>query len=526
MVSNPIVGMGDTFVLGLDGGTEGMRAGLFTPDGDAIFFTRHSYPSQHPRNGWAEQNPEDWWRSLALCIKDLLEQTGVNPKAILGMSLSCTSYTMVCATIDGIPLRPALMWMDVRSHKEAVIVRETGDPALKYTGYRHSSAEWMLSKALWVKHNEPEVFGATQWISDYVEWMGFRLTGERAVSINSAAIRCYYDRLSGGWPTSLWEAVGVPELSDKVASRVINLGDVVGYLSEHVASELGLPAGIPLAQGGADAFVGMIGLGVVRPGPVALITGSSHLMLLQTEEPRYADGLFGAYTDALIPGQFTVEGGQSSTGSVVNWFAKLTGKSPSLDGGLGLTELSMAASKIRPGSEGVMALDYWQGNRSPYVDAEARGMFWGLSLNHGPAHMFRALLESICYGTNNVISTIRSSGESVDSLVACGGALNSPFWMQLHADISGIEISTTKVPEAVTLGSGILAAVGAGIFPNVTDAVHSMVHTSETIVPDLSMTQAYRSYSDQYLESYSVMKDLMHKSAAHERTTLESKDLQ
>jgi ribulose kinase len=273
------------------------------------------------------------------------------------------------------------------------------------------------------------------------------------------------------------------------------------------AEETGLLAGTPVAQGGADAFVGMVGLGVVAPGSVALITGSSHLHLLQTDVPSYSSEVFGAYSDAVVPGQFTVEGGQASTGSVVNWFARHLG------GGVPLAELGEAAGRVPPGSEGVMALDYWQGNRTPHVDADARGMFWGLSLHHERAHLFRALLESVCFGTEDVLRSMRAQGHDIRDMVACGGAVNSRVWMQMHADVSGTAIRTTQVPEAVTLGAAILAATGAGLHASVAEASRAMVRTAEVVEPDLAVTEQYRPHLELYLDSYAAMRPLMHRSA-------------
>lgn len=513
------------YVLGLDGGTEGMRVGLFDALGRPVIFVREPYESTHARPGWAEQSPQDWWDCAVRGIRRVLQETRVDPASIAGMALACTSYTMVCSDRVGVPLRPAMMWMDVRARQEAEDIAATGDESLRYTGYTHASAEWMPSKALWLKRHEPAIYSASAWISDYVEWMGFRLTGERAASVNSSAIRCYYDRLRGGWPESLFNAIGASDLTGKLASRVLNLGEVVGHLTRSAALEMGLRVGMPVAQGGADAFVGMIGLGVVEPGSMALITGSSHLHLLQAQAPHYAEGLFGAYTDAVIPGQFTVEGGQSSTGSVINWFRRIL-SSGAGHGTASLVELSALAGDIRPGSEGVMALDFWQGNRTPYIDADARGMFWGLSLHHGQGHLFRALLESVCFGTENILRTMRASGHEINDVVACGGALNSPTWMQIHADVSGIPIRTTEVPEAVTLGSSILAAVGAGLYTSIAEASASMVRPGNVIEPDRQVTEEYAPYMDLYLDTYQAMKPLMRRSLLIENTAWERAEIQ
>lgn len=506
----------DPLLLGVDGGTEGVRVGLFTATGEVVAVSRHPYPTRHARPGWAEQEPEDWWRGVVTGIRRVLAESGADPRRVVGIATAATSFTMVCVGPRDEPLRPALLWMDSRASAEAAEVAATGSPALRCGGGRAVSAEWMLPKALWLRRHEPRTYAATTWFADYAEWIAFRLTGERAASVDSAAIRCHYDRLTGGWPTALWQDVGAPDLRAKVPDRVVLMGDVVGALTPAVADLLGLPAGIPVAEGGADAFVAMLGLGVTAPGTLAMVTGSSHVHMLQTAEPRYTRGLFGSYTDAVVPGQFTVEGGQISTGSVVSWYARLLreGSGAPRDPAQLFAALNEDAARLPPGSEGVVALDYWQGNRTPHVDPHARGMIWGLALPHGPHHVFRALVESVCYGTESIIRTMRGAGNAVHDVVACGGALNSPLWLQVHADVSGVPIRTTRSPDAVMLGAAVLAATGAGLHASTVDAAAAMVAPGRVVEPTPGATEAYRPWVELYLESYEAMRPLMHRASA------------
>ena len=511
--------MGEEYVLGLDGGTEGMRAGIFDLEGHAVAFARATYRTVHPRQGWAEQDPEDWWQAAAAATRSAVAQAQIDPAAIRGLSVDGTSCTVVVTDASGRALRPALIWMDVRAAAEAAAIAATGDPALKYSGYDRSSAEWLLSKVLWLARHEPQTYADAVHVVEYTDWIGWKLTGRWAANINTAAIRSYYDRDAGGWPTSLFEAVGLPDLVAKLPADVLDLGVTLAPLSPASAAHLGLRPGTPVAVGGADAFVGMVGLNVLAPGQAALITGSSHLHLAQAAAPTYAPGMFGAYTDAVVPGQYTLEGGQVSTGSVVRWFRELASGGhfdlPPLPPEQVYQQLQAEASKLPPGSDGVLALDTWQGNRTPYVDAEARGMIWGLSLGHSAAHLYRALLESVAFGTENVLRTFASSGHRIDELVACGGAVNSELWMQIHADVSNVPIAITEVPEAVALGSAVLASVAAGIHPDVATASQRMVRVTRHIQPDPAAHEAYQFYFDAYVASYLSMRDLMHKVVEH-----------
>jgi ribulose kinase len=296
------------------------------------------------------------------------------------------------------------------------------------------------------------------------------------------------------------------------------MGDLLGHLRPEAAKQLGLPAGLPVAEGGADAFVGMVGLNVVAPGKVALITGSSNLYLAQTGTPSYSAGLFGAYTDAVMPGQYTLEGGQVSTGSVVRWFSELasgTHFGNAVPKEQVFRALRDEAERIPPGSDGVMVLDFWQGNRTPYVDAKARGMIWGLSLAHTPAHIYRALLEAICYGAENIFRNFTAAGHPVKDVVACGGALNSDLWMQIHADVSNLPIAIPRVGEAVTLGAAMLASVVGGVHPDVAAAAREMVSIERYVEPRPGMNEAYQFFFDKYIASYEAMRPLMHEVVIH-----------
>lgn len=506
------------FVIGLDGGTEGVRAAVFDLAGRPVSFSRAEYPTRYPRQGWAEQGPDDWWTGTARAVRDAVARAGIPPDSITALSFAGTSCTVVLADGEGRPLRPALLWMDVRASREAQDIAGTGDPALKYSGYDRGSAEWLLSKVLWVKRNEPEVYAAAEHVLEYTDWIAWKLTGEWATSINTASIRGYYDRDAGGWPLSLIDTLGLDGLTAKLNQRVLDMGTPFGGLTAAAADALGLRPGTLVAVGGADAFVGMVGLDVVRPGSCALITGSSHLHLAQTDAPAYASGMFGAYTDAVMPGQWTLEGGQVSTGSVVKWFRKICGGEYFKAGASSAEVYSILqrdAAAIGPGSDGVLALEFWQGNRTPYVDADARGMIWGLSLAHTPAHIYRALLEAVSYGTENVMRTFAATGHPVSELVACGGATRSDLWMQIHADVCNIPITLTTDPEAVTLGSGILAAAAAGLFTGVAEASAAMVHVDRVVTPDPQVHEAYQFYFDTYVKSYAAMGDLMHEVVRH-----------
>ncbi len=512
--------MADTYFIGIDGGTESARAAIFTPEGKLVASKAAAYPLRHPHPGWAEQRPDEWWEAIVSAIRQTVEASGVSPEAIAGICGDLTSCTVVAMDEQFQPLRPAIIWMDVRAANQAQRIAASGYDALKYNGHGNVSAEWMPCKALWIKENEPDIWKQTQYLGEYNDWFTHRLTGEWVGSINNASIRWYYDRNTGGFPEDFYTGIGLEDALEKFPQRILDLGEVVGALRPEVADELGLKAGIPVAQGGADAYIAMIGLDVVEPGKMAFIVGSSHLNLGQSAHQFHGKGIFGAYTDCLIPGQYTVEGGQISTGSVVRWFRDNFAKDyiqKAEEAGVSAYDLlGEEAAKLPPGSEGLIVLDYWQGNRTPYVDPEARGMMWGFTLSHTPAHVFRAIMEGIAYGTEHILRTFREHGYEVQELVASGGPTKSPLWMQIHADVSNTPITLTEAgTSAALLGSAILAAVGAGAYESPQAGAKAMVRVKDRIEPNPEAHEAYQFFADKYINTYPQMEELMHDMTRH-----------
>jgi FGGY-family pentulose kinase len=507
---------GGPYLLGIDYGTESCRVGVFDTSGRPVAFSATPYALSHPRPGWAEQDPDEWWRALVTSVHGAMDRAAVGADAVAGISYDCTTCTVIAMDDQARPLRPAIMWMDVRASDQARRIAESTNPARKYNagGKGPVSAEWYPAKALWLKENEPDVYRGAATLVEATDWLTHRLTGRWTVNINTAAMRAYHDRSTGGWPTDFYEEIGLGGVFEKLPDDVLDLGVAVDGLSRQTAEELGLRAGTPVAQGGADAFVAQIGLNVVSPGKMALITGSSHVLSGQSDRVTHGEGFFGAYTDAIVPGQYTVEGGQVSTGSVMKWFkdnfaadvvaeAERTGRSP-------YDLLNERAKDIPPGSDGLIVCEYWQGNRTPYTDPDARGIMWGFSLHHSPAHVYRAIQEGCCYGTAHILRFMAAAGYQVQEFVGCGGWTKSRELMQTAADVTGVPITLTEVGDAAVLGSTVLAATGAGLFPGLQDAAAAMVHDTERLEPDKERHDDYQFFVDAYADTYPRMRELVH----------------
>ena len=277
--------------------------------------------------------------------------------------------------------------------------------------------------------------------------------------------------------------------------------------------------GTPVAQGLPDAWAGQIGLGVVSPGKLALITGSSHVITGQSAVAGYGEGFFGSYTDGVIRGQYTVEGGISSSGSVLKWFKENFGGAVAAEAeATGMSPYYLwdrKADELPIGCDGLIVNEYFQGNRTPYTDSKARGIMWGFNLSTTPEQVYHAIEEAVCYGTAHVLKAFKDAGFETTELVACGGATKSRDWMQMHADVTGVPITLTEVGDAVVLGSCILAAVGSGQYQSIEDAARNMVHETERIEPRPDVHEAYQFYFEKYMETYPRLSDLSHDLVDH-----------
>jgi len=511
------------YVMGIDAGTGGIRVGVFDIKGRPLAFTSKEYGTLFPRPGWAEQDPGEWWNALVGAARCAIDESGADPEDIVAVGVDGTSSTVVCLDKNGRMVRNPILWMDNRASVQAERISSTDDRALKRF-QAGVSAEGMIAKLLWMKENELEAYESAHRCMEQVDWINYRLTGEEALSINHVTHRWFYNSREGGWPIGFYRKIGLDGLEKKFPERVLPLGDIIGGLAGSAAAEIGLKPGIPVAEGGTDAYVGMLGLNVTRPGRAALIAGSSHVILGMLNKDISIKGVFGAFPDCVLPGLYVVEGGQVSSGSIMRWFmnnfiadygnAKSGGTDP-------YNELNAKASSIPIGSEGLILLDYWQGNRTPYTDYQLQGAIWGLTLKHSPVHVFRAIMEGVAFGTEDTLRTLSENGRTVDSIYICGGTVKSELWLRIHADVSNLPFSITEFTEATTLGSAICAAKGSGFYKDLVEASENMVRVKRVVEPDQKKHEEYEFYFDKYRRTYGALKDLMHDMAAHERAAQE-----
>ena len=377
----------------------------------------------------------------------------------------------------------------------------------------------MIPKALWLRVNEPDTYSAADLLVEGTDWLTFRLTGSWTASLCNATAKWNYANPAGGYPRELLATLGASELLEKWPERVLPLGALAGELSLAAAQELGLRAGTPVAQGGIDAYAAMLGSGVVVPGRMAIVMGSSTCHMALSDQGLFDSHVWGPYPDALLPGTWVLEGGQTATGSIVNWVADNFACREQLEAearGLNRFDyLDCLAAPIRPGAEGLVLLDYWLGNRTPLRDPLARGAVWGLSLKHTLPHLWRAVYEGTAMGSRHIIEDLSEAGFHVEGIHACGGGARSDLWLQIHADVCGYPLYLAD-ENATALGTAICAAVGAGLFSDLPSAAGEMARVRCQIDPNPANRAAYDDLYRCYIATYPALRDLMHSVAREE----------
>jgi len=496
------------YFLGIDFGTQGVRCGIVGECGEIITVEHEGYNTYYPEPGWVVQKPDEWIDSMFSAVKRCVNNTDSEIiNNIKGISACATASTVVPVLQNGTALMDAILWMDNRANMEANGINETQHEVLRYCG-NEVSVEWLIPKVLWIKNNRRDIYDKSYKIVEQLDYINHALTGEWVASICQATCKSNYIEDYGKWNRSFFEGIRLGEFNRKLNTSVLHLGEPISRIKKNVAKKLGLPEDIVVYQGGIDAHTAMLGIGVSRPGDMGIVMGSSFVHLVLSKDPVFSDGIWGPYNNAVVPGLYCLEGGQVSAGSIAKWFLrefKVEGEDP-------YEVMMKEAEQIKPGSSGVVALDFFQGNRTPYKDPLAKGVFYGLTLSHTRAHMYRAILESVAYGMRNA-KEVMSSGELyIKNIMACGGVTRNPLWLQIIADVCGEAITlTTRSSDAGILGCAIISAVGKGSYKDFEHATEKMVQKNFVVQPNMKAHESYSDLYNEYTELYGRLKGLMHK---------------
>lgn len=499
-------------VMGVDFGTQSLKVALYQTSGQRIWLDQERYPT-HSYQDRAEQNPEDWWTAFCEVMRRLPDK--VDRRQIRGMAVCATSSTVLLTDEQGKPLMPAMLWMDQRAVNEAEHINhqtgETIQSVLAYSGGKVSE-EWMTAKSLWLKKQGLLQPGVR--IMEQLDWIHFRLTKRWVASQCNATCKWNYIPRNSGFVKDFFQTIGFDQYREYWPQEVLPVGERIGSLTSEAADALGLHTDVQVFQGGIDAHIGMLGTGAVEVGEMNLIMGSSFVHLLHAEQPVWKQGLWGPYPDAILPDHWLLEGGQLTCGSLTTWFMEQFYSHLPYEEHANLYQyLVDEAEKIPPGSDGLVVLDSWQGNRTPYRDPYARGSIFGLTLTHQQTHIFRALLEATAYGTKNIICYMQEDQVPIKRLIASGGGTKNRLWLQILSDVTGFDVEVSSENEAGVKGGAVIASFGLGVYDSLCQAAQKMAASRKEIKPHPERQAIYETYFTIYRQLHEQLSPLMNRLA-------------
>ena len=485
-----------------------MRIGISDTRGKLVFEKEQKWETEFPKVGWAEQNPLNWWEAVNGIFEQIAHTLDSEIRQNIRACCVCaTSTTAIPVDQEGRPLMNAMMWMDARSRKEMQEINDTGHPVLDYCG-KETSFEWMIPKALWIKRHRKDIYDVCYRIVDQLDWMNYQLCGEWSSSICNTTCKWNYVSSMGGYQRDFFEQIGFEDYEEKLTMRVDKIGDPVGTIRPELCEKYGFSREMQIVQGGIDAHMAMFGLDVLKPGKLGVIMGTSFVHLCLSDEKPDMKGIWGPYDGAVLDNMWLLEGGQISASGLVNWF-RHNFHIPEKDGNpygnlLGIPD------EIPIGADGVTVLDFFQGNRTPYKDAMAKGVIFGLNIKHTWKHIYRAVLESVSYGTQNIIRNFEEQGYPVESITACGGVTKDRRWLQMISDVTGKPIIVNENIQAGVLGCCVVAASKGRFYDDFQSAAAHMIKPKFIVEPDMQNHEEYQPYFHKYLELYESLKNLMH----------------
>lgn len=468
------------FVLGIDVGTGGTRAVIVGENGRI----RASATEEHehftsPQIGWAEQRPEDWWRATGAAVRETLAQGTLRGEQISCVGFSGQMHGAVMLDGSSEVVRPALIWCDVRTEKQCRDLTERiGAERLIELTCNPALPNFTLTKFLWTREHEPQNWRRVRSVMLPKDYVRFRLTGERAMDMADASGTLMLDVARRQWSSEVLEA---SEIDPSVLPALYESPDVCGQVSSLGAAATGLAAGTPVVAGAGDQAAGATGMGIVAPGAVSATIGTSGVVFAATDRPALdRRGRLHTFCHA-VPGRWHVMGVTQAAGLSLRWFRDLVMRDHPGEGGDPYDRLTAEAAMAPPGADGLLWAPYLMGERTPHLDANARGALAGVTASHTRAHVARAILEGVAFSLKDTFTIFGEMNVPVKRIRLGGGGARSPLWRQIQADVYGYDVEIVEAEEGAAYGAAILAGVGAKIWPSVDAACEAVVRVAERI---------------------------------------------
>lgn len=483
------------YIIGIDIGTSATKSVLFDLNCKEIASSTVEYPLYQPKNGWAEQKPEDWWKAVCKTLSEITVKAGGE---ICAVGLSGQMHGLVMLDENDKVIRDAIIWCDGRTGEEcgdierAVgrdnLVEITGNPALP---------GFTASKIMWIKKHEPENYKRCKHILLPKDYIRFMLTGEYATDVSDASGMQLLDIKKRRWSKDVLDCL---EIDERLLPKEYEGPDISGYVSRTAANLCGLPIGIPVAAGGGDNAAAAIGMGVCCNNKSFTTIGTSGVVYAHSDKPLIdKQGRVHTFCCA-VPGEWHVMGVTQAAGLSLSWFKNQIAENYTY------SQIDKMSKKVPVGADGLIYLPYLMGERTPILDANARGIFFGLSAMHSKAHLARAVLEGISYSLKNCLDVLKEMSIETTDMALCGGGSKSDFWHQMIADVYGFPIKTMKYAEGPALGAAILAGCAAGVFTTVQSCAEKVADIKSVKQPCKESCLAYEKNYSVYNKLYPALK--------------------
>ena len=487
-------------LLGIDVGTSGSRALLLDETGRTASASADHAAFRSPETGWAEQDPEDWWRACQIAVRRVLTESGTGASAIQAIGLSGQMHGAVLLEAAGSVLRPSIIWCDQRTEAQCRWIDSTVGPdrLLELTS-NPALTNFTLTKLLWVRANEPEIWSRVRHVllpKDYIRW---RLSGEHAIDVADASGTLLLDVARRRWSPEMLDRVGIDAA---LLPRVFESAEVCARVSSGAAEALGIQAGTPIVAGAGDQAAGAVGMGITRPGAVSATIGTSGVVFAATDRPvTDPQGRLHTFCHA-VPGRWHVMGVTQAAGLSLRWLRDLVSSSTSP---ATYDDLTAEAARVPPGADGVLWAPYLMGERTPHCDPTIRAALTGLAASHTRGHVVRAVLEGVAFSLRDTFTIFAELSVPVDRIVVGGGGARSALWREIQAGVYGRAVETIAADEGAALGAALLAGVGAGVWKTVDEAVDATVLRGETTAPDAGVVAAMNDHYARYRRVYPAL---------------------
>lgn len=504
------------YILGVDIGTSGTKTVLFSEDGIPVSSATYEYPLYTPQNGYAEQDPLDWWNAVVNGIKQVIGESGVVASEIKGIGLSGQMHGLVMLDGDNKVIRRSIIWCDQRTSKEvAEITDRVGADKLIEITANPAITGFTAAKIMWVKNNEPQNYEKCRHILLPKDYIRFMLTGEYATEVSDASGMQLLDIPNRCWSEEVLNKLGIDK---SLLAKVYESPEITGKITGRAAELTGLAEGTIVVGGAGDNAAAAVGTGVVEDGKAFTTIGSSGVVFAHTSNISIdKKGRVHTFCCA-VPNCWHVMGVTQSAGLSLKWFRDnlcWSEMETALNMGVDPYYLTdKEAMDVPIGANKLLYMPYLNGERTPHLDPNCRGAFVGLSTMHKKKDMIRAVMEGVSYSLRDCVEVMREMNINVTDMMACGGGGSSPLWRQMLADLYACPVKTTQNKEGPALGVALLAAVGAGIYSSVPEACKAVILPDKVQNPIQENIGEYEKVYNVYKKLYPAMKSCFEDIAA------------